>query len=131
MGGNLVPVTKSGEKLCVGFRAFRENRLPIVVRIRDFNHEASGLMAFMREPKGAMSGVTQVPICTLTIALPDYEPSEPPAELKELEMNYESIKKRPGQLSLDDMTYQLLLIISSALKSLTSVSVLCVLASFI
>lgn len=98
MGGNLVPVTKSGEKLCVGFRAFHENRLAFTVRMRDVNREAGGLLAFMSEPKSARSEVVQAPVSRLTIALPDYEPNESPAELEELEMQYQSIKKRPGKL---------------------------------
>ena len=34
MAGNLVPVTKSGEQLHLIFHAFRENRLPFIVRLK-------------------------------------------------------------------------------------------------
>ena len=37
MGGNLGPVTKSGEQLSFHYAAFRENRLAFVVRLRDMN----------------------------------------------------------------------------------------------
>ncbi len=50
-GGNLVPVTKSGEQLSLRFHAFRENRLPFTVRIKDQHSEAMGRVAFMREPR--------------------------------------------------------------------------------
>jgi len=72
MGGNLVPVTKSGEQLYVNFHAFRENRLPFVVRIRDCNQDPVGRVAFMREPRVARGEPPQQPICNLNITLPDY-----------------------------------------------------------
>ena len=40
--GNLQPVTKSGEQLAHKFYAFRENRLPFNVRVRDPNNEPVG-----------------------------------------------------------------------------------------
>lgn len=49
--GNLVPITKSGEQLQFSFRAFRENRLPFSVRVKDQHAEAVGRCLFMREPK--------------------------------------------------------------------------------
>lgn len=49
--GNLVPVTKSGDQLQFAFRAFRENRLPFSVRVKDQHAEAVGRCLFMREPK--------------------------------------------------------------------------------
>ena len=49
--GNLVPVTKSGEQLALTFRAFRENRLPFTVRVKDYVADPVGRVAFMREPK--------------------------------------------------------------------------------
>ena len=70
MGGNIVPVTKSGDQLYINFHAFRENRLPFVVRIRDSNQEPIGRLAFMREPKVARGEVPQNPICNLNITLP-------------------------------------------------------------
>lgn len=99
MSGNLVPVTKSGEKLCVGFRAFHENRLAFTVRMRDVNLEAGGLLAFVSEPRSARPEAVQAPVVSrLIISLPDYKPSESPAELEELEMQFQSMKKRPGLL---------------------------------
>lgn len=49
--GNLVPITKSGEQLQFSFRAFRENRLPFSVRVKDQHAEAVGRCLFMREAK--------------------------------------------------------------------------------
>ena len=72
MAGNLVPVTKSGEQLFINFHAFRENRLPFVVRVRDTNQEPVGRIAFMKEPKVARGEAAQTPICNLNIKLPDY-----------------------------------------------------------
>ena len=70
MAGNIVPVTKSGDQLAINFHAFRENRLPFTVRMRDPNQEPAGRMAFMREPKVARGEAPQNPICNLNVQLP-------------------------------------------------------------
>lgn len=49
--GNLVPITKSGEQLSFSFRAFRENRLPFTVRVKDQHAEAVSRCLFMKESK--------------------------------------------------------------------------------
>ena len=67
MAGNLVPLAKSTEQLYLNFHSFRENRLPITVRVRDATSEPSGRIGFMKEPRGPAQ---QNPICTLTITLP-------------------------------------------------------------
>ncbi|XP_022239642.1 uncharacterized protein LOC106457879 isoform X3 [Limulus polyphemus] len=69
--GNLVPVTKSGEQLTLMFQAFRENRLPFIVRVKDPHQEAVGRIAFMREPRVSRGDLPQTPICNLNIVLPD------------------------------------------------------------
>ncbi|KAK7506475.1 hypothetical protein BaRGS_00002587, partial [Batillaria attramentaria] len=71
MAGNLIPVTKSGDQLHVNFKAFRENRLPCTVKIRDPDQEAQARVAFMKEPKVARGEAPQTPICNLNIRLPD------------------------------------------------------------
>lgn len=82
MAGNLAPVTKSGEQLRLKFIAFKENRLPFLVRLRDPNADAVGRIIFMRDSKSAQKG-EQVPVCNLNIVLPDGimpdEPSLPPS----------------------------------------------------
>ena len=40
--GNLNPVTKSGDQLTNRFLAFRENRLPFTVRVKDPNNDPVG-----------------------------------------------------------------------------------------
>jgi|SRR6218665_1525940 len=70
MGGNLIPVTKSGDQLYLVFHAFRENRLPFVVRIRNTSQEAKGRLAFMKEPKVARGEISESPVCNLNIRLP-------------------------------------------------------------
>ncbi|KAF7272191.1 hypothetical protein GWI33_015004, partial [Rhynchophorus ferrugineus] len=69
--GNLVPITKSGEQLQFSFRAFRENRLPFSVRVKDQHAEAVGRCLFMREAKVPKGEPPQQPICILNIVLPD------------------------------------------------------------
>ena len=74
MAGNLVPVTKSGELPCLMFHAFRENRLPMVVRVRDMSQDATGRMAFMSESRVMRGDSPMTPTCTLNIAMPDFVP---------------------------------------------------------
>lgn len=69
--GNLVPVTKSGEQLSLNFVAFRENRLPFLIRVRDSTQEAEGKIAFMRDARKGRGEPPQIPICNLNIRLPD------------------------------------------------------------
>ena len=87
MGGNLVPVTKSGEQLFINFHAFRENRLPLLVRIRDSNQDGMGRIAFMREPKVARGEAPQQPICNLNVNLPASIKGETNIELDATEMS--------------------------------------------
>jgi len=53
MGGNMVPVSKSGEQLRLVFRSFHDNRLSFIVRLRDplVTEEAVGRLVLMHEPK--------------------------------------------------------------------------------
>lgn len=69
--GNLTPVTKSGEQLYLMFNAFRENRLPFTVRVKDLGQEPVGRIAFMRDSRRIKSDQPQQPICTLNINLPE------------------------------------------------------------
>lgn len=69
--GNLVPVTKSGDQLSLNFVAFRENRLPFLIRVRDLSQEAVGKIAFMRDPRKGRGEPPQIPICNLNIKLPE------------------------------------------------------------
>ncbi|XP_040175576.1 ankyrin-2 isoform X9 [Anopheles arabiensis] len=71
LAGNLVPVTKSGEQLALPFKAFRENRLPFAVRVKDQHADIVGRTLFMREPKIAKGEPPQQPICILNIVLPE------------------------------------------------------------
>ncbi|XP_069685687.1 ankyrin-3-like isoform X5 [Periplaneta americana] len=93
--GNLIPVMKSGDQLQLGFRAFKENRLPFTVRVKDQDEDTVGRILFMREPKVAKGEPAQTPICTLNIVLPENiipeaGPSEP--DLLELEKNYSFLR---------------------------------------
>nr|CAI5853507.1 unnamed protein product [Callosobruchus analis] len=69
--GNLVPVTKSGDQLSLPFRAFKENRLPFSVRVKDPHAEAVGRSLFMKEPKVPKGEPPQQPVCILNIVLPE------------------------------------------------------------
>uniref|UniRef100_A0A182T847 Death domain-containing protein n=1 Tax=Anopheles maculatus TaxID=74869 RepID=A0A182T847_9DIPT len=71
LAGNLVPITKSGEQLALPFKAFRENRLPFAVRVKDQHADIVGRTLFMREPKIAKGEPPQQPICILNIVLPE------------------------------------------------------------
>eukprot|EP00090_Calanus_glacialis_P004148 TRINITY_DN1306_c0_g1_i3.p1 TRINITY_DN1306_c0_g1~~TRINITY_DN1306_c0_g1_i3.p1 ORF type:complete len:1955 (-),score=483.94 TRINITY_DN1306_c0_g1_i3:622-6486(-) len=75
--GNLFPVTKSGDQLSHKFHAFRENRLPFTVRVKDPNNDPMGRISFFCEPKQARSEAQQPSICNLNISLPDDISPEP------------------------------------------------------
>ncbi|XP_033015987.1 ankyrin-2 isoform X48 [Lacerta agilis] len=69
--GNLVPLTKSGQHHIFSFYAFKENRLPLFVKVRDTTQEPCGRLSFMKEPKSSRGLVHQA-ICNLNITLPNY-----------------------------------------------------------
>ncbi|XP_069097765.1 ankyrin-2 isoform X3 [Pleurodeles waltl] len=67
--GNLVPLTKSGQHHIFSFYAFKENRLPLFVKVRDTTQEPCGRLSFMKEPKSTR-GLLHQAICNLNITLP-------------------------------------------------------------
>uniref|UniRef100_A0A8B9RWS3 Ankyrin 2 n=1 Tax=Accipiter nisus TaxID=211598 RepID=A0A8B9RWS3_9AVES len=74
--GNLVPLTKSGQHHIFSFFAFKENRLPLFVKVRDTTQEPCGRLSFMKEPKSTRGLVHQA-ICNLNITLPVYTKVRP------------------------------------------------------
>lgn len=91
---NLQVITKSNEQLTFSFRAFRENRLPCVIRIRDQQQEPAGRAIFSKD-NGKLTSLqrtnslsmtnghlptnnfvdpqTLQTICNLNIILPPYD----------------------------------------------------------
>ncbi|XP_067908559.1 ankyrin-3 [Heterodontus francisci] len=67
--GNLVPLAKAGQQLVFNFYAFKENRLPFGVKVRDNSQEPCGRLSFLKEPKTS-KGLPQAAICNLNITLP-------------------------------------------------------------
>ncbi|XP_049320923.1 ankyrin-3 isoform X7 [Astyanax mexicanus] len=67
--GNLTPLTKAGQQLLLNFYAFKENRLPFCVKIRDNSQEPCGRLSFLRELKTS-KGIPQTAVCNLNITLP-------------------------------------------------------------
>ncbi|XP_051958440.1 ankyrin-3-like isoform X1 [Xyrauchen texanus] len=73
--GNLAPLTKAGQHLVFNFYAFKENRLPFCVKIRDSSQEPCGRLSFLREAKTS-KGLVQTAICNLNITLPGLKKDE-------------------------------------------------------
>ncbi|KAG8328494.1 hypothetical protein J6590_001167 [Homalodisca vitripennis] len=93
--GNLVPITKSGDQLELSFKAFRENRLPFTVRVRDAEEKAMARILFMPDPKVARGEPCQMPICTLNITLPEdiiHEPTPSESDLYLIDKNYSFLR---------------------------------------
>ncbi|XP_053094448.1 ankyrin-3 isoform X31 [Pangasianodon hypophthalmus] len=67
--GNLTPLIKAGQQLVLNFYAFKENRLPFCVKVRDNSQEPCGRLSFLREIKNA-KGLPQTAVCNLNITLP-------------------------------------------------------------
>ncbi|XP_059509139.1 ankyrin-3 isoform X2 [Stegostoma tigrinum] len=70
--GNLVPLAKAGQQLVFNFYAFKENRLPFGVKVRDNSQEPCGRLSFLKEPKTS-KGLPQAAICNLNITLPTHK----------------------------------------------------------
>uniref|UniRef100_A0A3P8W2Z6 Ankyrin 1 n=1 Tax=Cynoglossus semilaevis TaxID=244447 RepID=A0A3P8W2Z6_CYNSE len=67
--GNLVPVRKATQQLrCFSFQAFRDNRLPVSVKVRDSSKEPTGFLSFLR--KTTKYEDSQHVLCNLNITMP-------------------------------------------------------------
>ncbi|XP_069665273.1 ankyrin-2 isoform X45 [Haliaeetus albicilla] len=89
--GNLVPLTKSGQHHIFSFFAFKENRLPLFVKVRDTTQEPCGRLSFMKEPKSTRGLVHQA-ICNLNITLPVYTKESESDQEQEEEVDVTSEK---------------------------------------
>ncbi|XP_056221558.1 ankyrin-3-like isoform X39 [Seriola aureovittata] len=75
--GNLAPLAKAGQQLVLNFYAFKENRLPFCVKVRDPSQEACGRLTFLKECK-TIKGLPQTAVCNLNITLPAVKKTEKP-----------------------------------------------------
>ncbi|XP_061585164.1 ankyrin-1a [Cololabis saira] len=67
--GNLVPVRKATQQpRCFSFQAFRDNRLPVSVKVRDHSKEPTGFLSFLR--KSTKYEDSQHVLCNLNITMP-------------------------------------------------------------
>ncbi|XP_074088396.1 ankyrin-3 isoform X2 [Macrotis lagotis] len=88
--GNLAPLTKGGHQLVFNFFAFKENRLPFSVKIRDTSQESCGRLSFLKEPK-TTKGLPQTAVCNLNITLPAHKKMEK----ADRRQNFASLALRP------------------------------------
>ncbi|XP_032429958.1 ankyrin-3-like isoform X15 [Xiphophorus hellerii] len=75
--GNLAPLTKAGQQLVLNFYAFKENRLPFCVKVRDPSQEPCGRLTFLKECRST-KGLPQTAVCNLNITLPAVKKTEKP-----------------------------------------------------
>ncbi|KAM4577745.1 ankyrin-1a isoform 3-T3 [Fundulus diaphanus] len=67
--GNLVPVRKATQQpRCFSFQAFRDNRLPVSIKVRDSSKEPTGFLSFLR--KSTKYEDSQQVLCNLNITMP-------------------------------------------------------------
>nr|XP_023834318.1 ankyrin-1-like isoform X4 [Salvelinus alpinus] len=67
--GNLVPVRKATQQpRCFSFQAFKDNRLPVSVKVRDSSKDHSGFLSFLR--KSTKYEDNQHVLCNLNITMP-------------------------------------------------------------
>ncbi|XP_068460493.1 ankyrin-1a isoform X6 [Clinocottus analis] len=67
--GNLLPVRKATQQpRCFSFQAFRDNRLPVSVKVRDSSKDLTGFLSFLR--KSTKYEDSQHVLCNLNITMP-------------------------------------------------------------
>uniref|UniRef100_A0A8C4RDS7 Ankyrin-1 n=1 Tax=Erpetoichthys calabaricus TaxID=27687 RepID=A0A8C4RDS7_ERPCA len=67
--GNLVPIRKATQQpRSFSFQAFRDNRLPVSVKVRDSSKDPSGFLSFLRKPTKYEDN--QHVLCNLNITMP-------------------------------------------------------------
>ncbi|XP_055972819.1 ankyrin-2 isoform X17 [Sorex fumeus] len=94
--GNLVPLIKSGQHHIFSFFAFKENRLPLFVKVRDSTQEPCGRLSFMKEPK-CTRGLVHQAICNLNITLPVYAKESDSDQEQEEEIHMTSEKNQQDE----------------------------------
>ena len=106
IAGNMAPVTKANELLYVNFRPFRENRLPLIVRLKDLKAEPAGQTIFVPEPVRGPAAESQkppAPICVLNVVLPGVSTSldaqTPELEVKDIQLS-EAFPQSSGIFSI-------------------------------
>ncbi|XP_048964916.1 ankyrin-3 isoform X12 [Canis lupus dingo] len=97
--GNLAPLTKGGQQLVFNFYAFKENRLPFSIKIRDTSQEPCGRLSFLKEPK-TTKGLPQTAVCNLNITLPAHKKEtesdqDDEAEKADRRQSFASLALRP------------------------------------
>lgn len=96
--GNFKPIASTSEQLQLRFEAFRENRLPCRIQIKNLDAELVGRVAFMREKRRQRTDLPQTPICNLNIVLP-HDPTLPEEEPPKL-----SPRRDPSPMKLNGYT---------------------------
>ncbi|XP_051951923.1 ankyrin-1-like isoform X1 [Xyrauchen texanus] len=67
--GNLIPMRKAAQQpRCFSFQAFKDNRLPVSVKVRDSSKDPSGFLSFMR--KSTKYEDCQNVLCNLNVTMP-------------------------------------------------------------
>ncbi|CAL8342915.1 unnamed protein product [Lota lota] len=67
--GNLVPIRKATQQpRCFSFQAFKDNRLPVSVKVRDSSKDPTGYLSFLR--KSTKYEDSQQVLCNLNITMP-------------------------------------------------------------
>uniref|UniRef100_A0A671KXX4 Ankyrin-1-like n=1 Tax=Sinocyclocheilus anshuiensis TaxID=1608454 RepID=A0A671KXX4_9TELE len=101
--GNLVPIRKAAQQpRCFNFQAFRDNRLPVSIKVRDSSKDHSGFLSFLR--KSTKYEDSQHVLCNLNVTMPpcikviSYTfPTQTDAHIKklgrELQFNVDEINK--------------------------------------
>ncbi|XP_072414011.1 ankyrin-3 isoform X25 [Chiloscyllium punctatum] len=102
--GNLVPLAKAGQQLVFNFYAFKENRLPFGVKVRDNSQEPCGRLSFLKEPKTS-KGLPQAAICNLNITLPAHKKVEKASERRQSFASM-ALRKRYSYLAEPGMSPQ-------------------------
>jgi len=95
--GNMQPLTKTTQPLYINFRPFHENRLPLVVRLRDLKAEPAGQVVFMPTPR--TSDAPPTPICVLNLVLPGAvgpDAQTPDLEVSEIQLSEALKYATPG-----------------------------------
>ncbi|XP_030916615.1 ankyrin-3 isoform X26 [Geospiza fortis] len=97
--GNLAPLTKGGQQLVFNFYAFKENRLPFSIKVRDTSQEPCGRLSFLKEPK-TTKGLPQTAVCNLNITLPAHKKEtesdqDDETEKADRRQNFVSLALRP------------------------------------
>ncbi|OCT86487.1 hypothetical protein XELAEV_18020172mg [Xenopus laevis] len=97
LSGNLVPLKKATQQRSFIFHAFKENRLPLPIKVRDSSREPCGSLSFLRKSMKYES--SQQVLCHLNVTMPQYTQGQGSLDRRRTTLTPLALRERYNRLN--------------------------------